>query len=148
VHDRDRHRCMNCRATEEIAELLDVDHVVLRGVGGGEPLSNQITLCRRCHDAKHVNGLAPTVRVVSTGTMTDTEFAWYKHFVQEMVPALARLAGARLRPKFGLEGMNECACRWATSGASMMLSSVRTIGMSESRLTSSCSTPTRDCSYP
>lgn len=102
IHERDRHRCMNCYATEEVAELLDVDHVVPRGVGGGEPISNQITLCRRCHDAKHGKRVAPTVRLESTGTMTELEFAWFRHFVDEMIPALARAVDVRTKPKYRL----------------------------------------------
>lgn len=34
--------------------------------------------------------------------MTGTEFDWFKHFMQEMLPALAREFDIRLVPKFGL----------------------------------------------
>jgi hypothetical protein len=44
------------------------------------------------------------VRLVSTRTVTDLKFAGDKHFIQEMVPALAQLADAQIRPKFNLEG--------------------------------------------
>lgn len=93
VHERDRHHCGNCGrsfATED----LDVDHTVPRGNGGSERFSNLGSLCRRCHDAKHGQGLAPTARFASTGDMSGAEFDWFTHFVKEILPALARQAGS------------------------------------------------------
>ena len=103
VHERDRHLCGNCGRSYSTEEL-DVDHTVPRGNGGSDRFSNLGSLCRRCHDAKHGNGLAPTVRFASTGDMTDAEFQWFKHFVKEMLPALARQVGVRLQSKYNLAG--------------------------------------------
>lgn len=98
---RDQHRCVNCYSTTDTV-TLDADHGVPRGVGGSERLSNLNTLCRRCHKAKHGDGIAPTVQLESTGEMTDREFLWFKHLLKEMMPAMARELNVRLAPKFGL----------------------------------------------
>lgn len=103
VHERDRHLCGNCGRSYSTDEL-DVDHNVQRGNGGSERFSNLSSLCRRCHDAKHGNGLAPTARFASTGDMTTAEFRWFEHFVKEILPALVRQVGVRLEPKFNLAG--------------------------------------------
>ena len=65
-------------------------------------MSNQITLCRRCHEAKHGRGVAPTVRLRSTGTMTEMELEWFKHCMEEVMPALARQVDIRVKPKFNV----------------------------------------------
>jgi hypothetical protein len=103
VHERDRQRCTNCLGSREIINKLDVDHNVPRGVGGSEAFQNQSSLCRRCHEAKEGNGIAPTVQFESTGRMTQTEFIWFRHFLKEILPALARVYRVRLRPKFKLD---------------------------------------------
>lgn len=103
VIERDRGRCTNCLRSEEIAEILDVDHCVPRGNGGSDLYSNNSTLCRQCHDAKERNGIAPTVELQTTGQMTDHEFMYFKQFLTEMIPALARGYGVRLIPKFKLD---------------------------------------------
>lgn len=103
VHERDRRRCLNCLKTADVAETLDVDHGVPRGVGGSEQFSNLHSLCRRCHEAAHGDGLAPTVELRSSGVMTDTEFLMFKQLLTEMLPAMAREFGVRLRPKFDLD---------------------------------------------
>lgn len=99
---RDQHQCKNCLGTREGELTLDTDHIVPRGAGGSDRLSNLNTLCRRCHKAKHGDGIAPTVQLESTGEMTTVEFHWFKHIMQEMLPALAREFDIRLVPKFGL----------------------------------------------
>lgn len=63
-------------------------------------------LCRRCHDAKHNGTIAPTIEFESTGQMTDTEFAWFKHFIDEMIPVLMNLVGVYAEPQFNLRGEN------------------------------------------
>lgn len=90
VFDRDRNRCSNCLQTVDNGSTLDPDHNVPRGAGGSHRLSNLTSLCRRCHDAKHGDGVAPTIQWTSTGGMTPTEFCLYKHFSKEMIPAMAR----------------------------------------------------------
>ncbi len=109
VHERDRHRCVNCRRSVDIVECLDIDHCVPRGVGGAEQIPQLVSLCRRCHDAKHGSGVAPTVRAQSTGTMTDYEFVLYNRFGKKMVPALARQVDVPLEPKFNIADENEWA---------------------------------------
>jgi len=103
VHERDRQQCTNCLASREVVDTLDVDHDVPRGVGGSDQFSNLLSLCRRCHEAKHGDGIAPTVHFESTGRMTDTEFLWFRQFLKEILPALARVHGVRLKPKFNLD---------------------------------------------
>ncbi len=102
VHERDRRQCVNCLGQQTHVDKLDADHGVPRGAGGSDQLSNLLSLCRRCHDAKHGNGIAPTVQLQSTGRMTNVEFVWFKQFLQEMLPALARSHDVQLRPKFNL----------------------------------------------
>lgn len=100
---RDRSRCLNCGATSEAATKLDIDHGVPRGAGGADRMSNLNTLCRDCHEAKHGNGIAPSVQMESTGEMSKREFIWFKHFIKEMVPAMADVVGTKIRPKFNLD---------------------------------------------
>lgn len=102
VFVRDQHRCVNClRATDDAP--LDADHSVPRGVGGSDRISNLNTLCRRCDQAKHGDSIAPSIQLESTGKMTDVEFFWFKHMLNEMIPAMAREIDVRLIPKFGLD---------------------------------------------
>ncbi len=103
IHERDRQRCTNCLALRETVKTFDVDHNVPRGVGGSELYQNKQTLCRRCHDAKHGDGIAPTVQLESSGRMTGVEFRWFRHFVKEMLPKLAEEHGIELEPKFNLD---------------------------------------------
>ncbi|QKG94096.1 HNH endonuclease [Halorubrum salinarum] len=103
VFARDQQRCTCCLGRTGDVQTLDPDHNVPRGAGGSDRLSNLSTLCRRCHEAKHGDGIAPTVRLESTGEMTDVEFWWFKHLLKEMIPALAEDFNVRLQPKFGLE---------------------------------------------
>ena len=104
VFARDRDRCLNCRGSAGAVIKLDPDHAVPRGAGGADRMSNLNTLCRRCHKAKHGEGIAPSVQLQSTGEMTDREFGWFKHFVDEMIPAMSQAAGGRITPKFNLDG--------------------------------------------
>lgn len=66
-------------------------------------MSNLNTYCRRCHKAKHGEGIAPTIQFESTQRMTEREFHWFKHFVDEMIPVMAQIIGTHLNPKFALE---------------------------------------------
>ena len=100
---RDRYRCTNCRKPEEQAETLDVDHIVPRGSGGSERISNLHTLCRKCHDAKDNDAAATSVEWMRTGRMDTYEFAWFRQVMNEILPAVTRQFGVRLSPKFRLE---------------------------------------------
>lgn len=103
VFARDRNRCNNCNRDVGSVIALDPDHTVPRGVGGSNRMSNVGALCRRCHDAKHGDGTAPCAQVVSSGRMTDDEFLWFKHLVDEMLPALARKCGVNLQSYYSLD---------------------------------------------
>lgn len=100
---RDRHRCTQCYAGETEV-IFDPDHNVPRGAGGSNRMSNMNTLCRRCHDAKHGEGLAPCAQIASSGRMTDREFLWYKHLVKHMIPAMAEKHGVNLDTRHSLNG--------------------------------------------
>jgi hypothetical protein len=99
---RDFEQCTCCLGAINETDILDVDHTVPRGAGGSDRMSNLSTLCRKCHDAKHGNGIAPTVRLQSSGDMSDVEFTWFKHLLNQVLPTLADQFSVRLQPKFGL----------------------------------------------
>jgi hypothetical protein len=106
VHNRDRHQCLNCRKSiKDDISRLDADHIVPEGSGGAGLHRNLATLCRDCHEAKHdEDAIAPTIRFTSTGDMDDEEFRWYRHFWNEVLPALAEAAvGHRVEPLLGLD---------------------------------------------
>lgn len=103
VVERDFRRCTACRSSIDAMDEFDVDHNVPRGAGGPSRFSNLSTLCRRCHQAKHGDAIAPTVRIQSGGGMTDTEFAWFQHLIKQMIPALAKNTGVWMEPPvFGI----------------------------------------------
>jgi hypothetical protein len=110
IHERDHQQCTNCLTSRNAADTFDVDHHVPRGVGGSELYRNKGTLCRRCHDAKHGNGIAPTVQFQSTGQMTDEEFILFRQFLKKMLPALAHEYGVTIQPKFNLDGNEAWHC--------------------------------------
>ncbi|WP_077067745.1 HNH endonuclease [Haloarcula rubripromontorii] len=103
VLKRDNYQCTNCGKPQVLAQSLDIDHIVPRGVGGSERISNLHTLCRQCHDAKDNDAAATSVEWMSTGMMDHYEFQWFKHFMNEMFPALSRQIGVRVSPKFGIK---------------------------------------------
>lgn len=86
VHERDRGQCVNCRASGPDV-TLDVHHIVPRGQGGSDRLSNLALLCRQCHDAAHGNGTAPTVQFSSTGNMDTDSFQIFLRFFSELSSA-------------------------------------------------------------
>lgn len=59
VLKRDGKQCQNCGRGKNVN--LEVHHVVPIKDGGGNVLSNLITLCRDCHSAIHNSGTAPTI---------------------------------------------------------------------------------------
>lgn len=67
-------------------------------------MSNLVTLCRRCHEAKHgERSHSPTIRFTSTGDMPENDFIWYRHFWNEIFPSLVATAvGVRIEPKFDI----------------------------------------------
>lgn len=113
VHVRDRHQCLCCRRsfTDDV-DRLDADHVVPEGSGGSSLHKNLATLCRDCHEAKTEDDkIAPTIRFTSSGDMSDEEFGYYRHFWDQILPALTEAAlGHRVEPLFGLrdQKMREC----------------------------------------
>jgi 5-methylcytosine-specific restriction endonuclease McrA len=50
IMERDGHRCRICGTNQGLA---DVHHIIKRSQGGGDDADNLMTLCRRCHNAKH-----------------------------------------------------------------------------------------------
>lgn len=94
VHYRDRYQCLNCgEPLDEDPGQADVDHRVPKGSGGADLHRNLGTLCKDCHLAKHNDDvIAPTIRFTSTGDMSDKEFRWYRHFWNEVLPALMQAA--------------------------------------------------------
>lgn len=86
VHERDRGHCVNCGASDSDS-ILDVHHIVPRGQGGSDRLSNLALLCRQCHDAAHGEGTAPTVEFASTGKMTTDSFNTFLAFFRELSSA-------------------------------------------------------------
>jgi len=60
---RDGHRCLSCSMEVTSAEA-DIHHLLPRSMGGGDELSNLVTLCDGCHAAHHptlMGGLARRV---------------------------------------------------------------------------------------
>lgn len=104
VHERDRFTCICCRENFDDVSHLDVDHVVPRGKGGPNTIRNKATQCRRCHEAKSdERDHAPTVRFISTGDMIQKDFRWFRHFWNDLFPALSAVAlNHRIKPKFNL----------------------------------------------
>ena len=84
IRKRDRHRCMNCYREEDDVETLDTHHIVPRGQGGSNRLSNLVTLCRQCHDAAHGKTMAPRVRFYSLREMDSDEFELYRNFFDKI----------------------------------------------------------------
>ncbi|WP_247729902.1 hypothetical protein [Halovivax limisalsi] len=39
--------------------------------------------------------------------MSDQEFMWFKQFLSEMIPAMAREFSVRVKPKFNLDGQDQ-----------------------------------------
>jgi len=87
VRERDRHKCMNCYRDEDEVNELDTHHIVARGNGGSNRLSNLITLCRQCHDAAHGQKMAPRVRFYSFNKMDSDEFDVYRELFNKIPEA-------------------------------------------------------------
>ncbi len=86
VHERNRGHCANCGASDSDSNP-DVHHVVPRGRGGFDRLSNLALRCRQCHDVVHGEGTAPTVEFNSTGETTTDSFDTFLAFFRELSPA-------------------------------------------------------------
>ncbi|WP_049936061.1 HNH endonuclease [Haloplanus natans] len=86
VIERDQGQCVNCGASGPDT-TLDVHHIVPRGRGGSDRLSNLALLCRQCHDAAHDEATAPTVQFSSTGQMRSDSFKTYLRFFSELPTA-------------------------------------------------------------
>ena len=97
VREQCKNRCANCGAEDHEA-TLDVHHIVPRGRGGSNLMGNQVVLCRRCHDAAHGNGMAPTVQSMSTGTMEPETFELYRHFWRNILPKIGDLCNVPIEP--------------------------------------------------
>lgn len=83
VVERDRGKCVNCRSS--VGVNGDVHHIVHRGVGGADVITNLVLLCRQCHDAIHDDEtMAPTVQFSSTGYMSSGSFSTFLEFVRQI----------------------------------------------------------------
>jgi|APHM01.1.fsa_nt_gi Restriction endonuclease len=83
VIERDREKCVNCRSS--VGEDGDVHHIVPRGAGGADIITNLALLCRQCHDAIHDNEtMAPTVQFASTGYMNSGSFSTFLQFIKQI----------------------------------------------------------------
>lgn len=107
ILERDDYRCTNCTRPEEVIDTFHIDHSVSRGRGGSDRYSNLRTLCKRCHEAKHGNGYAPMLELQSSGAMDDYTFRYFRHFFDEILPAMGRNIGVRLNPKFRLDNKRD-----------------------------------------
>jgi hypothetical protein len=103
VLERDNYRCTDCTKPKEAVESFHIDHNVPRGRGGSDRFTNLRTLCKRCHEAKHGDGYAPMLEFQSTGRMDNYTFHHFKHFFDEILPAMGRSIGVRFDPKFKLD---------------------------------------------
>lgn len=97
---RDQHQCQNCRKSQQDAEALEVHHIVPRSKGGSNRLSNLKTLCKECHNAVHGDEIAPTIEIASSRDMSNDEFTWFRHFLKEIIPAIASDHKVRIEPIF------------------------------------------------
>lgn len=96
VREKYKNRCANCPADDDA--VLDVHHIVPRGQGGSNLMSNQVVLCRKCHDAVHGHRMAPTVQSMSTGDMDAGTFELYRLFWDEILPQIGDLYQVPIEP--------------------------------------------------
>jgi hypothetical protein len=61
-------------------------------------MSNQVVLCRQCHDAAHGDGYAPTVQVMSTGGMSTEVFEIFRRFWRDALPEVGSRFGIPIQP--------------------------------------------------
>lgn len=61
-------------------------------------MSNQVLLCRRCHDATHGEGMAPTVQSMSTGMMEPKTFELYRQFWADILPIIGDMCNVPVEP--------------------------------------------------
>ncbi|MFC7204706.1 HNH endonuclease [Haloferax namakaokahaiae] len=75
VYERDDYVCQNCGAKGGPREnvTLHAHHIVPKGKGGSDKMSNLKTLCKRCHDAVHYDVQAPTAREYQSKTSSQTK---------------------------------------------------------------------------
>jgi hypothetical protein len=99
VREKHDNRCANC-GEEGKQATLDVHHIGPRGQGGSNLMSNQVVLCRRCHDAAHGKRMAPTVQSMSTGTMDPKTFELYRQFWHDILPAIGEMCNVPIEPIF------------------------------------------------
>lgn len=50
---KQRGRCRWCGLLFQPEDLIEIDHITPKSLGGGEELSNKFALHRHCHDARH-----------------------------------------------------------------------------------------------
>lgn len=115
IREQYENRCINCSAEDHEA-TLDVHHIVPRGRGGSNLMSNQTVLCRRCHDAAHGKAMAPTVQSMSTGKMEANTFELYRQFWQNILAKMGEICNVPIEAIYIDE--NQC---WHIAEADMRL---------------------------
>lgn len=115
VREQHDNRCGNCGAEDREAKL-DVHHIVPRGRGGSNLMSNQVVLCRRCHDAAHGKEMAPTVQSMSTGMMEPETFELYRQFWHNILPKIGEMCNVPIEPIY----ISEDQC-WHVAESDMRL---------------------------
>lgn len=115
VREKCENRCANC-GVEDHEAVLDVHHIVPRGQGGSNLMSNQTVLCRRCHDAAHGKKMAPTVQSASTGMMDSETFELYRQFWRNILPQMGEMCNVSIQPIY--VGEEQC---WHIAEADMRL---------------------------
>lgn len=115
VREQYENRCVNCGVKDHEA-TLDVHHIVPRGQGGSNLMSNQVVLCRRCHDAAHGKKMAPTVQSMSTGRMEPKTFELYRQFWQNILPKMGEMCNVPIEPIY----IDDYKC-WHVAEADMRL---------------------------
>lgn len=61
-------------------------------------MSNQVALCRQCHDAAHGKKMAPTIQSMSTGEMDSESFELFRRFWRDILPMIGDLHNVPIEP--------------------------------------------------
>jgi RNA-directed DNA polymerase len=53
-------QCRWCELLFQDGDIVEIDHIIPRSLGGGEELSNKFALHRHCHDQRHAQRVNST----------------------------------------------------------------------------------------
>lgn len=65
VFKRDKYICLRCDKKFP-SEKLNAHHLIPREEGGGDSLSNLVTLCQSCHDVVEIGGFTNTAQIIGS----------------------------------------------------------------------------------